>query len=166
MHRFQSSEKQFPKPNHYSTFLFSSYLETPIKYLSIRFLSSPPIQLQCVLLRDPSDQRHARASAANEKAISSWISVLKTSTFPEAFLNTTPETDFAQESSKAASKLILIVKPSGGHQPTYSSLMAFSEDMVNVFSSCTTSGTDYHREQSLAPKINKMGNKIPRNFPN
>ncbi|KAA3453257.1 putative protein isoform X1 [Gossypium australe] len=27
--------------------------------------------------------------------------------------------------------------------------MAFSEDMVDVFSSCTTSGTDYHREQSL-----------------
>ncbi|KAG4166549.1 hypothetical protein ERO13_A13G139740v2, partial [Gossypium hirsutum] len=46
--------------------------------------------------------RYASASAANREATSLWIFVLKPSTFPDAFLVTTPETDFAQEASKIA----------------------------------------------------------------
>ncbi|KAK8329159.1 hypothetical protein V6Z12_A11G300300 [Gossypium hirsutum] len=44
MHRFQSPEKQFPKPNHYSTFLFSSYVETPYQTSlnQVPFFSADP----------------------------------------------------------------------------------------------------------------------------
>nr|KJB45149.1 hypothetical protein B456_007G292600 [Gossypium raimondii] len=72
--------------------------------------------------------RYARASAANEEATSPWISFLKTSTSPKAFLATTPKTNFSQESSK----LILTVKPSGGHQPTHSCLMITHKEQQNT----------------------------------
>ncbi|KAG4166551.1 hypothetical protein ERO13_A13G139820v2 [Gossypium hirsutum] len=41
--------------------------------------------------------RHTSASVGNREATSLWIFVLKPSTFPDAFLATTPETDLAQE---------------------------------------------------------------------
>ncbi|KAH1083587.1 hypothetical protein J1N35_023348 [Gossypium stocksii] len=44
--------------------------------------------------------------------------------------STTSEIDFARESSKAPSKLILTEKPSNGHQPTYSCLMEKSRSPI------------------------------------
>ncbi|TYJ01545.1 hypothetical protein E1A91_A13G161100v1 [Gossypium mustelinum] len=107
MYRFQSPKKQFPINHSLFRFLFIFSTKRPLSdncqsgsFLFCRSIS----KVYCLRILSIS---YASASAANREATSLWIFVLKPSTFPDAFLVTTPETDFAQEASKVASKLTL-----------------------------------------------------------